>query len=361
MRKKSKQVSFPPLETAARKWGVQGLKHFGVCHHRVWILKAANGSRVALKRVKSNVFTKHYDKIEVDRVIGILNRKFCAIDKIKRLPGVPEIAAPFPLADDSDQFVFKWEGGGYCLMPYFEGGRPTYRQSHDTQRVLRSLGQLHMAGQENQDSLIGLGVSTAPPSVRCILDRELDIYRQALTLVQELDCGRLLRRMLLSKQDLVRDLISSAQAIMERSADADYRKAPLHGDTNQSNFLFSECLGKSNERINKCVLLDVETFRCGFGAEDLIIPFSIHCAHGKFLRGGVEKLLSAYEAECPLTENERSFVYANLVLPRHWLRIVQRFRKGSRAWWSPLYLRKLHLALKCLPAQKCLAESVLGS
>jgi Ser/Thr protein kinase RdoA (MazF antagonist) len=160
--------------------------------------------------------------------------------------------------------------------------------------------------------------------------------------------------------DLAAELIALARAIMERGVESDFRQTLLHGDSCAGNFVFSECRGQSKERVEKCAILDVETFKRGSRAQDLIVPFSIHCAHGGFQRAHVERLLSSYEGEHPLSEGERDYLYAHLALPRHWLRIARRLLKGSRAWWSPLHLQKLRYALKRLPSQKRLAESILG-
>jgi len=358
---KKKKVQLPALDLVAKQWGIKELRHVSACHHAVRILETDEGARVAFKQVKSNVWEKDAGQKDIDETVAKINRRLGVVDRMRQIPGVPEIAAPFPFPDNPDQFVLMWEGHGYCLMPFIEGRRPSYRRLADLKPVLRALARFLKAGLENASLRSSLGTPTAKPSLGDIFATELAQYKKTLTRIEEFNRGRLLKKALRSKQDLAEELIALGQAVLQRGGNGDYQVTILHGDTFRSNFLFTQSSGPSNGRDEKCAILDVETVRRGSRAEDLIDPFAIHCAHRGFQRKDVENLLTAYETEYPLSESERDYIYARLILPRHWLRIMHRLLKGSRVWWSPLHLQKLRYALKCLPAQKRLADSVLNS
>lgn len=350
--------AFPPANQVADTWGLtfRGAPSAFRLHQ---IYETTDGRRYVLKRVREREFSPDRRRDPSKRDEGIARMEM-TLRALRDLNGaldetVARLVVPVPLAGSPERLLLHWGDRVYHLSEFVRGARPSYRNLPDVYFLIEGLAALHKAGRsllaEQPQSL----EVPARLSLRDQMRGRLQPYRELFDQIESPPDGSMAWRVLRIGRKRIRKLVELSESMALRLESTESTPTVIHGDTHENNFL----LDTGDQGVGRqCWLLDVESFRAGFAAEDLAVPFWYLA---RYRRYDIEQILTGlgiYSANAALDDAERRFLLANLVLPRVWFRAADRMLKEHRHWASPKCLQRLAIGLRLLRPTERFAEAV---
>jgi Ser/Thr protein kinase RdoA (MazF antagonist) len=224
--------------------------------------------------------------------------------------------------------------------------------------ILEALGTLYRAEREFLDAHPEFKDLDPPHTLRERMIDDLRTYRKLLDRIDVPPDRRAVWRLLRLARRRLRRLVDLSSALIESVPDEAVGVTICHGDSHENNYIIREELQGRKAAPGGCCMIDLESVAVGPAIEDLIVPLWGLVRYTRCRRTLLFEALGVYAGRNALTEGERRFLPAHLILPRVWHRAIIRMLRKNRSWANPKSLQRFVLGLtRRAPAER-LAKAI---